>query len=130
FLAWAARGAWPTLLLGCLLASVVSLAGAAVPLVLGTALDSGLADGVSTRLLWLALALVGIGLLSAVATSVGHAAEVGGWLHGAFSASRLVGHHVTRTGPAIGEELPTGEVVSAVANDSFQVGNVLELLPA
>ncbi|WP_413452202.1 ABC transporter ATP-binding protein [Georgenia phoenicis] len=130
YLAWTARGAWRTLLVGCLLAAVVSVAGAAVPLVLGAALDSGLSDGVSVRLLWLALALVGIGLLSAVATSVGHAAEVGGWLHGAFSTTRLVGHHVTRTGPAIGEELPTGEVVSAVANDSFQVGNVLELLPA
>lgn len=130
FLLWTGRGAWRTLLTACLLTSAVSLAGAAVPLLLGQALDVGLEDGVSTELLWFALAIVALGLFSAVATSAGHAAEVGGWLHGAFTSTRLVGHHVTRTGPAIGEEMPTGEVVSAVANDSFQVGNVLELLPA
>src|SRR5690606_37988858 len=82
------------------------------------------------RLLWLALVIVAVGVFGAVTTRVGHAAEVGGWMHGSFTTTRLVGHHVSRTGPAIGEELPTGEVVSAVANDSFQVGNVLELLPA
>ncbi|WP_324649659.1 ABC transporter ATP-binding protein [Georgenia sp. H159] len=130
FLTWTARRGWRTLAVACLLASTVSLSGAAVPLLLGLALDTGLEEGVSARLLWLALALVGVGLVSAVATTFGHAAEVGGWLHGAFTSSRLVGHHVTRTGPAIGEELPTGEVVSAVANDSFHIGNVLELLPA
>jgi len=130
YLTWVALRGWRVLLPAFVLASVVSLAGAAVPLLLGLALDSGLEDGISPRLLWLALALVGVGLLSAAATSVGHAAEVGAWLHGSFTSTRLVGHHVTRTGPAIGEELPTGEMVSAVANDSFQVGNVLEMLPA
>ncbi|QDB80161.1 ABC transporter ATP-binding protein [Georgenia wutianyii] len=130
YLLWTGRGAWRTLVVACLLTSAVSLAGAAVPLLLGLALDAGLEDGVSARLLWLALALVAVGLFSAVATSLGHAAEVGGWLHGSFTTTRLVGHHVSRTGPAIGEELPTGEVVSAVAHDSFQVGNVLEMLPA
>ncbi len=130
FLTWTARGGWRLLAVGCVLASLVSLAGAAVPLLLGLALDAGLEEGVSARLLWLALAIVGLGVFSATATSLGHAAEVGGWLHGSFTSTRLVAHHVTRTGPAIGEEMPTGEVVSAVANDSFQVGNVLELLPA
>jgi len=130
YLGWVGRGATRILTAASALAVLDALCGAAVPLLLGLALDSGLQDGVTLELLWLALALVGVGLVSAIASSLGHGGEVGGWLHGAFTTNRLVGHHVTRTGPAIGEELPTGEVVSAVANDSFQVGNVFELLPA
>ena len=130
YLSWTGRGARRTLAKASAIAVVDALAGAAVPLLLGIALDSGLENGVTAELGWLALALLGVGLVSAVASSRGHAAEVANWLHGAFTTNRLVGHHVTRTGPAIGEELPTGEVVSAVANDSFQVGNVFELLPA
>ncbi|WP_299278296.1 ABC transporter transmembrane domain-containing protein, partial [uncultured Georgenia sp.] len=130
YLTWVGRRGRRVLLPAAVLTTAVSLAGAAVPLLLGLALDTGLAEGVSARLLWLALVIVAVGVFGAVTTSVGHAAEVGGWMHGSFTTTRLVGHHVSRTGPAIGEELPTGEVVSAVANDSFQVGNVLELLPA
>ncbi len=130
YLTWVGCRGWRVLLPAAVLTSAVSLSGAAVPLLLGLALDTGLEDGLSVRLLWLALVIVAVGVFGAVTTSVGHAAEVGGWLHGAFTTTRLVGHHVSRTGPAIGEELPTGEVVSAVANDSFQVGNVVELLPA
>src|SRR5690606_5489220 len=81
--------------------TAVSLAGAAVPLLLGLALDTGLAEGVSARLLWLALVIVAVGVFGAVTTSVGHAAEVGGWMHGSFTTTRLVGHHVSRTGPAV-----------------------------
>lgn len=118
------------LAVGIVLGIVSSLCGALAPLVLGQALDAGIADGLSPRLVWLALALLGIGLLDAAAVSLGHAAEAGGWLHGSFASSRLIGHHVTRTGPAIGDELPTGEVVNTVASDSFHLGNVLELVPA
>lgn len=129
-LGWTIRGGRRVLAGAIVLGIISSLCGALVPLVLGRALDVGLADGLSTRLLWFALTLLAIGLLDAAAVSLGHAGEVGGWLHGSFTSSRLIGHHVTRTGSAIGEELPTGEVVNTVASDSFHIGNMLELLPA
>ncbi len=102
---------------------------AAVPLLLGMALDAGLGSGVSPELLvaggWLLLA----GLVGAAASALMHIGETSGWIHGAFRTSRLVGHHVTRTGDAVAEDLPTGEVVSTVASDAFHVGNMMEVFP-
>lgn len=106
-----------------------SLAAASLPFLLGTAVDEGLAAGLSRELVITCLLLLGVGLVMAVTDSVRHIGEIAGWLHAAFGASRLVGHHVTRTGPAISAELPTGEVVSTVASDAYYVGNTAEQLP-
>ncbi|MEE6274253.1 ABC transporter ATP-binding protein [Georgenia wangjunii] len=128
-LGWVTRRGTLLLLAGVALATIEALCGAAIPYLLGRALDAGLEDGLSRPLLVAVLLLLVVGLVEATASASGHVAEVGAWMHGAFTAQRLVGHHVTRTGPAIGAELPTGEVVSTVASDSFHVGNMLELLP-
>ncbi|MCK6209955.1 ABC transporter ATP-binding protein/permease [Georgenia sp. EYE_87] len=129
FLGWLARREAGVLLLAVALAVVESVALAAVPYLLGTALDEGLADGLSQALLRTCGLLVLVGLVGAGASALGHIGEIGGWLHGAFRTSRLVGHHVTRTGDAISDELPTGEVVSTVASDAFHIGNMMEVFP-
>ncbi|GAA4287733.1 ABC transporter ATP-binding protein [Georgenia daeguensis] len=129
FLGWLARREAGVLLLAVVLAVVESVALAAVPYLLGTALDEGLADGLSPALLRTCGLLVLVGLVGAGASALGHIGEIGAWLHGAFRTSRLVGHHVTRTGDAISDELPTGEVVSTVASDAFHIGNMMEVFP-
>jgi ABC-type multidrug transport system fused ATPase/permease subunit len=129
FLGWLARREAGVLLLAVVLAVVESVALAAVPYLLGKALDEGLADGLSPALLRTCGLLVLVGLLGAGASALGHIGEIGAWLHGAFRTSRLVGHHVTRTGDAISDELPTGEVVSTVASDAFHIGNMMEVFP-
>lgn len=59
----------------------------------------------------------------------GHRLEVENWLRAAFASSQQVGHHVTRTGDAVTDELPTGEVVATVASDALRMGEVYAILP-
>ena len=128
-LGWLAGRQWTVLTLATAAAVVNALAAAAIPLLLGTALDEGLSDGVSRGLLLTCGLLLLVGVLEAATAALGHIGEVAAWLHATFRVSRLVGHHVTRTGDAVGAELPTGEVVSTVASDAFQIGNTAEQLP-
>ncbi|MFC4554340.1 ABC transporter transmembrane domain-containing protein [Georgenia faecalis] len=128
-LGWVTRRGTLVLLAAVALATIQSLCAAAVPYLLGRALDAGLGDGLTRPLLVVVGLLLVVGLIEALSSALSHAGEVGAWMHGTFTSSRLVGHHVTRTGSAIGADLPTGEVVSTVATDSFHVGNALEMLP-
>ncbi|RPF27588.1 ABC transporter transmembrane domain-containing protein [Georgenia muralis] len=111
------------------LATVNALAYAAIPFVLGAALDAGLEGGLTRGLVTACVLLLAIGVVQALADALGHIGEIWGWLGSAFRVSRLVGHHVTRTGSAVASDMPTGEVVSTVASDAFHVGNTAELLP-
>ncbi|WP_418606790.1 ABC transporter transmembrane domain-containing protein [Georgenia sp. SUBG003] len=128
-LGWLARREAGVLAFAVALGIVESVSLAAVPYLLGVALDAGLANGLSPDLLRTCALLLLVGLVGAGASALGHVGEIGAWLHGAFRTSRLVGHHVTRTGDAISDELPTGEVVSTVATDAFHIGNMMEVFP-
>ncbi|ROR73622.1 ABC transporter ATP-binding protein [Bogoriella caseilytica] len=129
YLAWLAGRQKGLLSFALIMAIIEAASLAAVPFLLGRALDDGLESGLSAELLISVAWLVGIGILGAAAAAVGHIGEIGAWLNGAFRTSRLVGHHVTRTGDSVTEEMSTGEVVSTVATDSHHIGNLYELLP-
>lgn len=123
YLWWVAREQAGLLLAGALVGTVAVVAQAALPFLLGRAIDHGL-DGVSAEL-WTSCALLAAaGAVQVVANVVGHRIDVQNWLRAAFRTSQLVGHHVSRTGDAITAELPTGEVVATVASDSLRLGEV------
>ncbi len=118
------------MLLGAIAFGVVgALCQAALPYILGRAVDDGLEAGISQQLLiWCGL-LLGIGVVSIVANAVGHRYDVANWLRASLNASQLIGHHVTRTGSAITKELPTGEVVATVASDALRFGEIFAGIP-
>lgn len=128
-LRWMAARNAGLLTVAVLLATLEALTGAAIPYMLGVAVDAGLENGLSSALIWGVAIIFAIGVLQALASASGHVTEVGAWLRGAFSNSRLVGQHVTRTGAALNDALPTGEVVATVASDSFHLGNLFEMFP-
>lgn len=114
-------------------ASVVAVVGnvaaALLPWQLGRVVDHGLDAGLS-RALWLGcLGVFALGMVQVVANVWGHRLEVENWLRAAFASSQQVGHHVTRTGDAVTDELPTGEVVATVASDALRMGEVYAILP-
>ncbi|MFC7406504.1 ABC transporter ATP-binding protein [Georgenia alba] len=129
FLGWLVRREASVLVFSVVFAIIGAATLAAVPYLLGVALDEGLSQGLSRELFVTVGWLLAVGLLGAVASALGHVGDVAAWLHGSFRTSRLVGHHVTRTGDAISDELPTGEVVSTVASDAFHIGNMMEVFP-
>lgn len=128
FIWWQMRRQWPVLLGAIFFGILGALCQAALPLILGNAVDDGLAHGISEPLLrWCAI-LLGIGAVSVLASAVGHRFDVANWLRASLNATQLIGHHVTHTGPAITKELPTGEVVATVASDALRFGELFASL--
>ncbi|WP_129339702.1 ABC transporter ATP-binding protein [Cellulomonas endophytica] len=124
YLWWIARRQWGILTVAVLLGMVAMGCQALLPLLTGRAVDGGLEDGFGPRLWGSAALLLVLGAVSALAGAVGHRYDVTNWMRAAFTSSQLVGRAAARSGHAITAELPTGEVVSAVANDALRVGEL------
>ncbi|WP_426592967.1 ABC transporter ATP-binding protein [Cellulomonas sp. McL0617] len=124
---WLARRQWGILLVAVLLGITLFACQAVTPFVVGRAVDGGLDHGFGPELWRACGALLAIGLVVIVAGPIGHRYDVANWLRAAFTSSQLVGRTVSRSGHAITSELPTGEVVSAVANDALRIGEVYAL---
>jgi len=124
YLGWLARRQWGILLAAVACGVVQFACQAFLPYLTGRAIDDGLEQGFGPDLLRAAGALLALGVLSAAASAVGHRFDVANWLRAAFTTSQLVGRTTARTGHAVTAELPTGEVVSAVANDALRVGDL------
>ena len=122
FLAWQARRQWGVLTVAILLGVVTFLAQAVTPYAMGHALDEGLELGLGRELLKWAGVMLAAGVIQVVASGFGHRYDVENWLRAAFSVSQLVGDKVSRSGDAVTENIPTGEVVATVASDSGRIG--------
>lgn len=129
YLWWVARGQAGLVVASIAWSTLAFVSAAAAPYLLGRAIDSGLDHGLDRGLWTWALAVLGAGLVGALANVVEHRRLVEGWIRAAFRSSQLLGHHVTRTGDAVTSELPTGEVVATVASDSLRVGEVFWIMP-
>src|SRR5699024_515913 len=124
FIWWQAKRQWPVLLGAVAFGVLAALCQAALPYILGRAVDEGLSDGISEPLLFWCAVLLGIGAVSVLANAVGHRYDVANWLRASLNSAQLIGHHVTRSGAAITKELPTGEVVATVASDALRFGEL------
>jgi len=129
YLWWVARGQLGLLLSAAAWGTVAFVASAVMPYLLGRVVDTGLDQGLSRPLWTGCLLLLGAGSVGVLANVVEHRRSVESWIRAAFRSSQLLGHHVTRTGDAVTEKLPTGEVVSTVASDSLRVGEVFWIVP-
>ncbi len=124
---WLARKQWGILLVAVLLGITLFASQAVTPYVVGTAVDDGLQHGFGPQLWRACGTLLALGVVTIVASAVGHRYDIANWLRAAFTSSQLVGRTVSDSGDAITSELPTGEVVSAVANDALRIGEVYAL---
>ncbi|MGO1315990.1 MAG: ABC transporter ATP-binding protein [Cellulomonadaceae bacterium] len=124
FLWWQARQQWGILIVAILLGVAGFGAQAVIPYAVGRAIDGGLDDGLDRTLLtWVGVMAVAA-LVQTVVGLFSHRFDVQNWLRAAFATSELVHDKVTETGHAVSDELPTGEVVAAVANDALRMGEV------
>ena len=103
------------------------LAQALLPWVLGRAIDEGVATGDTQALLAWAAALLGLGVIQAVAGTLRHRVAVSNWLQASFRMIQVVAHHAALTGPAVRTRLTTGEVVATVSNDALRAGGAFDI---
>ena len=127
FLLWVGRQQLGTLALGMTFGIVWMLSQALLPWVLGRAIDGGIATGDWHSLLAWAAALLGLGVVQAVAGTLRHRVAVSNWLQSGFRMIQVVAHHAALTGPAIRSRLTTGEVVATVSNDALRAGGAFDI---
>jgi ABC-type multidrug transport system fused ATPase/permease subunit len=127
FLLWVGRQQVGTLVLGMTFGTIWMLAQALLPWVLGRAVDAGLSTGDWSSLLVWAGALLGLGVVQAIAGTLRHRVAVSNWLQSGFRMIQVVSHHVARCGPAVRSELTTGEVVATVSNDALRAGGAYDI---
>jgi ABC-type multidrug transport system fused ATPase/permease subunit len=126
-LLWQAGRQRGVVALAALAGTVSMLASAASPLLLGQAVDAGLAAGFGPQLwVWCGWMLVAAATI-VVSGYFSHTFDVESWLRATFALTELVGDKATRAGHAVTRKLPTGEVVAAVANDALRVGDVFAM---
>ncbi|QGK71782.1 ATP-binding cassette domain-containing protein [Allosaccharopolyspora coralli] len=126
---WSVLRQRPRLLTLAAVAGAVNMIAAAVlPLVIGRAVDTGIAAGATAVLLgWVAVVLV-LGLLQAAGMGALEWAEHTLWLHGTSTTQRVVARHITGLGFALSREVRTGEAVAISSTDSYRIGNLYENL--
>ncbi|MGM7423201.1 ABC transporter transmembrane domain-containing protein [Cellulosimicrobium sp. CpK407] len=128
YLLWLARRQWTVLTVSVLLGLANFACQAFQPCMLGRALDEGLAEGFGPELWRWAGLLLALGLGIVVTGVTQHRFDIANWLRSALTTSQLVGDVTARSGDAITEELPTGEVVSTVASDAMRVGQLFSMM--
>ncbi|MGO1341707.1 MAG: ABC transporter transmembrane domain-containing protein, partial [Cellulosimicrobium funkei] len=128
YLLWIARRQWTVLTVSVLLGLVNFACQAFQPYMLGRALDEGLTAGFGAELWRWAGLLLALGLGIVVTGVTQHRFDIANWLRSALTTSQLVGDVTARSGDAITEELPTGEVVSTVASDAMRVGQLFSMM--
>src|SRR3954452_7191092 len=127
FLGWLIHGQLRTVLAGACYGIVWMLAQAVAPLLVGRALDQGVAGGDLSSLVWWVAALAVLGLVQAGAGILRHRVAVLNWLSASYRCNQLVARAVSRLGASMSRRIPTGEVVSMVTSDTPQIGNALDI---
>lgn len=104
------------------------LCGALIPLALGHLLDAGLERGLGAHLAAPLAALVGLALLNTLAAAAVQTAEIASWGAGYMASARAAAHRVSERGRAVTAEIPAGDVVTTVNDDTDYVGALVNRL--
>nr|WP_179656095.1 ABC transporter ATP-binding protein [Nocardioides panzhihuensis] len=127
FLWWMARRQWQTLLGGMFFGVIWMSAQAVMPLVIGRAIDEGVATKDVPTLAVYAAILLGVGLVQAVAGIVRHRFAVTNWLTAAYRVVQLVTRQSVRLGSSLPRKVSTGEVAAIGTSDLSHIGQVMDV---
>ena len=96
-----------------------------IPAVLGAVVDTGLAHGLTARLLPGLAALAGLGLLGAVVGSFAEMFSMGAWACGWQPSVRGAAHRLGERPRAVTRAMAGGDVVSTVTADADAIGDLM-----
>ena len=112
---------------GLALGVIWMLAQALVPAVLGRAVEAGLAQRDPDALVRWSLALLGLGLVQAVAGILRHRCAVHNWLGAAYRTVQVTVDATNRLGAALPRRVAAGEVVSIGTADIEHIGSAIDI---
>jgi ABC-type multidrug transport system fused ATPase/permease subunit len=94
----------------------------------GGAVDHGIAGGHASQLwLWAGLILL-LGIIQAVSGALRHQLAVTNWMRACYRTVQVVGRHITSTGTALTDEIPSGDIVNSVGADAPRIGMAFDSL--
>ena len=122
YLVWLARHQRWLLTLNALFGIGWMVSQALVWAAVGAAIDHGVENHDSGSLFkWVAV-VVALGFLQAVCGALRHQLAVMNWMNATYRTIQVIGRHVAKTGPALTDEIPAGDVVNTVAADAMRIG--------
>jgi ABC-type multidrug transport system fused ATPase/permease subunit len=126
YLGWLAHHQRWLLTLNALFGIGWMVAQALVWFAVGAAIDQGVErHNVGQLWKWVAVVVV-LGLIQAVCGSLRHQLAVTNWMNATYRTIQVVGKHITTTGTALTDEIPSGDVVNTVAADAVRIGSAYD----
>jgi ABC-type multidrug transport system fused ATPase/permease subunit len=126
FLAWLARHQRWSLSLNAIFGIIWMVAQALVWAGVGAAIDHGVEHHNTGELFkWVGIVIV-LGAIQAVSGSLRHQLAVANWMNAAYRTVQVIGRHISTTGLALTDEIPSGDVVNTVMSDAMRVGNAYD----
>lgn len=93
----------------------------------GAAIDHGVIPKNTGELfLWVGVVMA-LGLFQALCGALRHQLAVTNWMNAAYKTVQVIGHHVSKTGTAVTDEIPSGDVVNTVASDAMRIGGAYDV---
>ncbi len=93
----------------------------------GTAIDRGISAHRPRELwLWVGVVMV-LGLIQALCGALRHQLAVTNWMHAAYRTIQVIGRHLARTGSALTDVIPSGDIVNTVAADAMRIGGAYDV---
>jgi len=93
----------------------------------GAAIDHGIAGHNEAQLLkWVGVVMT-LGLVQAICGAMRHQLAVTNWMHAAYRTVQAIGHHLAKTGTALTDEIPAGDIVNTVAADAMRIGGAYDV---
>ncbi len=126
YLVWLARHQRWLLTLNAFFGIGWMVAQALVWAAVGAAIDHGVERHSTADLFrWVAV-VVALGLFQAGCGALRHQLAVTNWMNATYRTVQVIGHHLARTGPAMTDEIPSGDIVNTVASDAMRIGSTYD----
>lgn len=93
----------------------------------GAAIDHGIMGHSESELFKWVGVVMALGLVQAVCGALRHQLAVTNWMHAAYRTVQVIGHHLSRTGSALTDVIPSGDIVNTVAADAMRIGGAFDV---
>jgi ABC-type multidrug transport system fused ATPase/permease subunit len=93
----------------------------------GAAIDHGISGNSEVELYKWVGVVVALGLFQAICGALRHQLAVTNWMHAAYRTVQAIGQHLSSTGTALTDEIPSGDIVNTVAADAMRIGGAYDV---